>query len=106
MIFFIFTKILNTLARSGYFELVSYEEVGKRKDWLFIYRIIEFYNRRKFSKTSPSSISAQDISDKMQNVISQNIFLKIAKNVINYFLKITNSGSSIKGLYQKVESKK
>jgi hypothetical protein len=37
VIFFIFTKILNTLARSGYW----YEEVGKRKDWLFIYRIIE-----------------------------------------------------------------
>jgi 2-polyprenyl-3-methyl-5-hydroxy-6-metoxy-1,4-benzoquinol methylase len=95
------TQTLNmSLTKNGF------KKIKLRTENISIYRIIEFYNRRKFSKTSPSSISAQDISDKMQNVISQNIFLKIAKNVINYFLKITNSGSSIKGLYQKVESKK
>lgn len=82
----------------------GFKKIKLRTENISIYRIIEYYNRRKSLKTGPSSISAQDISDKMQNVISQNIFLEIAKNIINYFLKITNSGSSIKGLYQKVES--
>jgi len=80
----------------------GFNKVFVRTENISMYRLVEFFNRRKKNISSDhSDLSPLEVSDKLQDLISKKSFLSSVKNLINAILNFFGLGTSLISLYRK-----
>ncbi len=82
------------LTKSGFKKIHLYTEN------ISIFRIVEYMRNSKNEKNV--HLNPEAISAKAQKLVSENIFAKAIKNLLNKLLNITKSGTSIVAVYRKI----
>jgi 2-polyprenyl-3-methyl-5-hydroxy-6-metoxy-1,4-benzoquinol methylase len=83
---------------------LGYEKVFIRTENMSVFRFVQYLNERKTSSGKQPSLDPEKVAVLAQAYFSKNKFLSFAKNVINFFLKITGRGASLIALYRKTEN--
>lgn len=80
----------------------GFEKVSLRTENISIFRVIQFFNRRKVSAGSNSHRDPEEVAAAAQTAVQKNVVLLFIKKMVNAILDITGTGTSLIAIYRKV----